>query len=243
MGRYITGSGAGGGGAGMRNERHVITANTPALAVPVWAKLVKVSGVGGGAGGGNKTTAGIRGAGGGSGGVARDAILPVAAEATIAITVGAGGAGASGGSNAVGGDGGNTVITLGSKAITLFGGTEGSADASSTANGGDARMGAPGHYAAFAGESARSAGAYQADGNNGLYFGFGGLRGDSDVPGGAGAASPYGAGGAVVAYPVAANTVGANGVGYGSGGAGGHGTGKGGDGAPGLVIIEFLEAA
>ena len=104
-------------------------------------------------------------------------------------------------------------------------------------------MGAPGHYAAFADESARSAGAYQADGSNGLYLGFGGLRGDAAIPGGAGAASPYGPGGAVVGYPVAANTVGANGVGFGSGGAGGQGAGKGGDGSPGLVIVEFLEAA
>ena len=49
MGRYLTGSGAGSGGS-MRSERHVITVNTPAIAVPAWAKLVKVSGVGAGGG-------------------------------------------------------------------------------------------------------------------------------------------------------------------------------------------------
>lgn len=246
MGRYLTPTDSGAGGP-MRSEFHVIESSTPALPIPAWAKLARITGVGGGAGGGNRTDAGVRGAGGGSGGIARNVLLPIDGEGSVSIAIGAGGAGAAGGSASVGGNGGNTVISIGSKAITLFGGIEGSMS-SSSARYADARMGSPGQYAAstlFGDSLSSGANTWGVDavGGIGLYPGLAGARGDSGGAGaGCGAASPFGPGGAAVAYPVAADTVGANGIGHGSGGAGGHGTGKGGDGVPGIVILEFLEA-
>ncbi len=237
MGRYITGSGAGGGGAGMRNERHVITANTPALAVPVWAKLVKVSGVGAGGGGGNNTNADVwRAAGGGSGGIAKDALLIVAGETIVSIAIGTPGAGAAGGSNAAGANGGDTVITMGAKVITLHGGGGGSEMASgSPGAGGRAHSGAT--DSASDPNAFMDARAFQL----GLSYGIAGERGDE---GGRGAPSLLGQGGeAYPTTPVPANNIGGNAVGHGAGGAGGKGSGKGGDGAPGIAIIEFLEAA
>lgn len=238
MGRYITGAAGSGGGSGMRNERHVITVNTPALAIPAWAKVVRITGTGGGAGGGNTNTVDIRGAGGGAGGVARDALLMVGAELSLAVTVGAAGAGAAAGSNAAGSNGGDTVVALGSKVITLRGGKAGAIPTQEGAGG-----------KALAGVvyfETNSLDLGDRTWLEGLSQGLPGQRGDLY---GSGAPSLFGAGGPALHEntgsfpPVPANTPGGNAVGYGAGGAGGHGTGKGGDGAPGIAIIEFLEAA
>lgn len=218
MGRYLTpsGAGAGGGSSSMRNQRHVITANTPALPVPAWAKAMRVHGVG--AGGGGSVEFETIGAvnSGGCGGIAAGAILPLIGVATIAVTIGPGGSGKAAGSTGPGGKGADTVIVAGPLTMTLEGANH--------AIQGRAYIGPIGPV-----------GGYVANGQAvaGLVPGFGNT--DSVD----GSSSPFGAGG--IGAPGAVGD-GANATGYGSGGGGSHG-GKGGDGAPGLAIIEFLEAA
>ncbi len=214
MGRYITGSGAGGGGAGMRSERHVITASNPALAVPAWAKVARVSGVGGGGGGPVVfgTTGGV--ASGGCGGIAHDALFPLIGVASLAIVIGAGGLGKAAGSTGDGGAGGATTITAGSLVMTLSG-------ANGTVRG----------HAYI--RTAGSAGGYSEGAEAaGLMTGyFGGTTGN-------GTPSPWGGGGAA---QTGAEGDGGDATGSGAGGGGSHG-GRGGHGSPGIVILEFLEA-
>ncbi|MBN8263043.1 MAG: hypothetical protein J0M21_00130 [Xanthomonadales bacterium] len=215
MGRYLTPNGGSAGG-GARRQRHVITANTPALAVPAWAKAMRVHGVGAGGGGSVAfETVGAVNAGG-CGGIAAGAVLPLIGVASIAIAIGAGGIGKAAGSTGAGGQGGNTTITAGPLTMVLEG-----------ANGGIQGR-------AYIG-SIPPQGGYVANGQAiaGLAPGY--ANADSVD----GASSPFGSGGAGVTGAVGN---GSNATGYGSGGGGSHG-GKGGDGAPGLVILEFLEAA
>ena len=202
MGRYLTpsGAGAGGGSSSMRNQRHVITANTPALPIPAWAKSMLVSGCSGGQGGG--LTPGAtwgKKPGGLAGPHIKDAHVPLpAGVATMAIAIGAGGLGRSSGSGN-GAPGGVTSITAGGEAWKIAPVGDGSA----------------------AGLFERDDYSWMPDGAT------------------AGGASPYGKGG----ISATTNTDnGGNASGYGAGGGYGHGT-HGGDGSPGLVIIEFLEAA
>ena len=218
MGRYLTPSGAGAGGdsSSMRSQRHVLTASNPALAVPAWAKVARISGVGGGGGGSVafETIGAV--SGGGGGGIAAGALLPLFGAATVAIVIGAAGIGKAAGSSGNGGAGGNTTITAGALTMTLEG-----------ANGivrGRAFMGVnppPGGYA----DSSAAAG---------LMPGYN-TSGDGSL----GSPSPFGGGGKAEVTAVG-NGEDANG--YGAGGGGSHG-GRGGHGSPGLVIIEFLEAA
>ena len=214
MGRYITGTAGASGGAGMRSERHVITASNPALAVPAWAKVARVSGVGGGGGGSVDfgTTGGV--ASGGCGGIAANALMPLNGAAFIAVTIGAGGAGKAAGSSGAGGVGGNTTITAGNLVMTLEG-------ASGVMRG-----------RAFMGTVPPQAGYSDSQSAAGLIPGY-----YSAAPGD-GASSPFGGGGAADTDAVGD---GGDATGYGAGGGGSHG-GRGGHGSPGIVILEFLEA-
>ncbi len=240
MGRYLTPAG-GSASSTARTQRHVIDANTPALAVPPWAKVLRVSGVGGGAGGANYTgeMVNYRGAGGGAGGVAHGAQLMINGEATVAITIGAGGVGAAGSSGAAGGVGGNTVITMGAKVITLGGGNGGPSEPAYGGYGGGAKFAAGAAYTNY------HAGYTAIDLINRSYLvglASGAAGGSHDV-GCGGGESPYGRGGSPMTVAPGSNEPGENAVGRGAGGAGSRGTGKAGDGQPGLVILEFLEAA
>lgn len=215
MGRYLTPSGGvAGGGAGMRNQRHVLTANNAALPVPAWAKAMRVSGTGGG--GGGSVAFGSIGAvnAGGGGGIAHDAIIPLIGVASIAIVIGAGGIGKAAGSSGQGGAGGNTTLTFGGLVLTLEG-------ANGTPRG-----------RAFIGPDPGASGWSIDAPAAGLMPGY--IAGQTN-----GAPSPWGGGGL---YEPSAIGDGGNASGYGAGGGGSHG-GKGGDGSPGLVIIEFVEAA
>lgn len=217
MGRYLTPSaGAGSGDSGsMRTQRHVLTASNAALAVPAWAKVMRVHAVG--AGGGGSVAFGTVGAvnAGGCGGIAAGAILPLIGVATIAVTVGPGGVGKAAGSTGPGGKGADTVIVAGPLTMVLEGAT------------GIIRG------RAFIG-TLPPVGGYVSDGqaSAGLMAGY---QNTDNVDG---CMSPFGGGGAGVHGETGD---GANAHGYGSGGGGSHG-GKGGNGAPGLAIIEFLEA-
>lgn len=216
MGRYLTPSGAAGGGSGMRNQRHVLTASNAALPVPAWAKAMRVHGIG--AGGGGSVAFETIGAvnAGGCGGIAAGAILPLIGVATVAVVIGAGGVGKAAGSTGAGGKGADTIITAGPLVMTLEGANH--------VIQGRAYIGTIGPV-----------GGYVANGQAvaGLVPGFGNI---DTVDG---SSSPFGAGG-LGRYDEVGD--GANATGYGSGGGGSHG-GKGGNGAPGLAIIEFLEAA
>ena len=216
MGRYLTPSGAaaGGGSSSMRSQRHVLTASNPALPVPAWAKAARVSGCA--AGGGGAVLFGSVGGvlPGGCGGIAHDALVPLLGVATLAIVIGAGGIGKAAGSSGQGGAGGNTTLTAGPYILTLEG-----------ANGTVRGRAFIGTVPPIAGYSADSPAA-------GLMPGYIAVEGN-------GAPSPWGAGGA---YEPSEVGDGGNATGYGAGGGGSHG-GKGGNGAPGLLIIEFLEAA
>ena len=213
MGRYLTGTTAAGGGAGMRNERHVLTASNAALAVPSWAKAMRVSGVG--AGGGGAVAFGTIGAvnAGGCGGIAHDAIFPLIGVASLAIVIGAGGIGKAAGSSGQGGKGADTTLTFGAHVLTLEG-------ANGTSRG-----------RAFIGPDPGASGWSIDSPSAGLMPGY--IAGQTN-----GAPSPWGGGGL---YEPGEVGDGGNATGYGAGGGGSHG-GKGGNGAPGLLIIEFLEA-
>lgn len=216
MGRYLTPSGGGAGGGGLRSQRHVLTASNAALPVPAWAKVMRVHGVGAGGGGSVDTeTVGLVNAGA-CGGIAFGALMPLIGVATIAVVIGPGGIGKAAGSSGAGGKGADTTITAGPMVMTLEGAT-----GSIQGRG-------------YVGATKPGAG-YVADGQSatGLMPGYGNY-GSVD-----GAMSPFGGGG--VGEPTAIGDAG-NGTGYGSGGGGSHG-GKGGNGSPGIVIIEFLEAA
>ena len=214
MGRYITGIAGATGGAGMRSERHVITASNPALAVPAWAKVARVSGVGGGGGGPVVfgTTGGV--ASGGCGGIAHDALFPLIGVASLAIVIGAGGLGKAAGSTGDGGAGGATTLTAGSLVMTLEGATGGV------------------RGRAYIGTAAPAAGYSDGAVAAGLMPGYYG------APTGDGTPSPWGGGGAA---QTGAAGDGGDATGYGAGGGGSHG-GRGGHGSPGIVILEFLEA-
>lgn len=216
MGRYLTPTAS--VGSNMRNELHAITSSTPALPVPVWAKLAVVTLQGGGAGGGDN------GNGGGAGGIAYRALVPLNGAATVAIVIGAGGAGAAVGSGTAGGNGGASTVTAGTTLLKCEGG-------SGSGGRGYALMG-----------NTRSSGFleeltnYPSYGGTGDYSGGGPLmsggQGVNDTGIGSGGFCPFGAGGIGAA---------ANASGYGAGGGGASGAG-GGNGAPGMAIIEFLEA-
>lgn len=202
MGRYLTpsGAGAGGGSSSTRSQRHVITANTPALPIPAWAKSMRVSGCSGGQGGG--LTPGAtwgKKPGGACGYYINAAQVPLPADAeTLAITIGAGGLGRSAGSGA-GALGGITSITADGTTWKIAPVADGSA-----------------------------ASLFDRDD---LSWNVSGVTD--------GHASPYGKGGISAATDT---ENGGNASGYGAGGGYGHGT-HGGNGSPGMVIIEFLEAA
>lgn len=215
MGRYLTPSG-GEGGAGMRNLRHVLTASNPAVPVPSWAKMVRVTGCGVGAGGGIADPITMTGKSGGAGGIANNAPLLIGSATTLAVVVGAAGAGRTTGTGD-GGAGGDTTISVpGGQVMTLKG-----------ANGFQSG-------AAFIGTTQPTASYADWRANAGLFPGF-------VSPGFMehGSASPFGAFGAAAN---AGGGDGGNATGYGAGG-GVSVDGKGGDGSPGIVILEFQECA
>ena len=200
MGRYLTpsGGGADGGSSSMRNQRHVITANTPALPIPAWAKSMRVSGCSGGQGGWLSPGTEGKQPGGACGYYIDAAQVPLPAGAeTLAVVIGSGGLGRSSGSGP-GALGGITSIAAGGQVWKIAPVGDGSA-----------------------------AGLFDRDD----------LSWNETVTDGY--ASPYGAGGISAA---ASTDNGGNASGFGGGGGSGHGT-HGGNGSPGMVIIEFLEAA
>lgn len=213
MGRYLTPSGGSTGGA--RSQRHVITANTPALAVPAWAKAMRVHGVG--AGGGGSVDYGTTGDvnSGACGGIAFGALMPLIGVATVAVVIGAAGVGKAAGSTGNGGTGGNTTVTAGGLVLTLEGG--------GAIVKGRAYMGTVPPIFGYADYAAAA----------GLMPGY------QNASPGDGSPSPFGGGGLAA---TGAGGDGGDATGYGAGGGGSHG-GKGGNGSPGLVILEFLEAA
>lgn len=213
MGRYLTPSG-GAGGSAMRNQRHIIKTSNPTLAVPPWAKMLRVSGVGAGAGGNVNALGGGDVKNGMGGGIARDAnMLIPSGTTTIAVVIGAGGVGKAAGSNGDGAPGGDTSITVAGMVMMLEGGKP-----------------APVYGNAWVGSSTATPSGIAHQVMQGLSGGY--------PDGASGGASPYGA----VGESKASGTAdGGNATGYGAGGGGSTG-GKGGNGSPGLVIIEFLEA-
>lgn len=215
MGRYLTPSGGAGGSGTMRNLRHSITASNPALPVPAWAKMIRISGVGGGAGGNVNSLGGGGVQCGMGGGIAHNAHMVIpAGTSTIALVIGAGGAGKAAGTDGAGADGGNTTVTVGSMVMVLEGG----------------KCNPSGYGLAWVGSPAGGFGGDTRQIATGLMGGFAVSFGGGN--------SPYGAVGE--SKPSSAGD-GGNGTGYGTGG-GGSRDGKGGNGSPGLLIVEFIEA-
>ncbi len=243
MGRFVSG-----GGAVPRKQAIRLTTSNPSVSIPSWARVAYITGVAPGGGGSNSATAGQRGGGGGAGGYAIRVPLQITNETTIAVTIGAAGPGGAGGSGTAGSNGGNTTVVMGSNTLTLEGGTGGTAGASGGGPGGRAVIGVLTGIATTQVQAGPIAGPGNAAvGLSGVASPLsagatGGSSGATPSQGnGAGACSPFGAGGPGV-DTVVNNTAGGNATGFGAGGAGGQGTGKGGDGAPGFVLIEFEEA-
>jgi hypothetical protein len=192
---------------------------------------LELLGGGGGGGGSNSTGASAYGAGGGggSGSLARSPLIDVTAIASGAVTVGAGGI-AVAGANTGGGGGGSTIV-LGAATYTALGGSGGGAGASFA--GGNISRGGLGGGPATA--------PLRGAGNNGD---TGIVTPNGVAGGGAGAASPYGTGGAG-AQTTGGNSNGTNASGYGGGGGGSassnaSGAATSGIGGPGLVrVIEY----
>lgn len=238
MSRYITPT-----AVEMPRKKTVqITASDPAVQVPAWAQngLVFVSGCAPGQGGANSTTAGQRGAGGNAGAYAIRVSIPVNGATTIAVEIGASSVGAPGSSNTNAAAAGNTTVTVGSAILTLEGGNPTSSSrayfgpsvpSSMASNQGVAPFGNPSNALGLGASPSPLAGGGQPGSGSQPVGGYG-----------AGAHSPFGAGGAGVSS-VTANMPGGDGTGHGSGGAGSNGAGKAGDGAPSIIWIEFEEGA
>lgn len=240
MGRFLSGA----SGSVPRSLRHVFEASNPSFAIPSWARVICVSGVGGGGSGGVRATTGARGGGGGSGAHAIDLplIIPLGVT-TIAVAIGVAGAAVSAAAATLGNAGGATTLMLGSAlAVRLNGGGAGQADGL----GGPA--GIPEIYprlnitnggispsAPWQATQARVVGGLQGGDGSAATGGFGG-----------GAVGHFGLGGAALAAAPSVNTPGGNASGYGAGGAGAlwlsGGAVSSGAGTPGILICEFLEA-
>jgi hypothetical protein len=241
MGRYTSGS------SGPRTLRQIFTASNPSVAVPSWARAVRINAVAGGASG----AVGVpnHGGGGGAGANAIDLMMLIPAGlSTMDVTIGAGAAATTATVDTNGQTGGDTIITLGAASrIVLRGGTGGTANAGNY-NGGGGGQGSfrfdpvistdnsiPVTYGNDTRESA-----------NGYVPGISGAPGDSG-PRGAGGYSRFGAGGLGFSALITAPGVNGNpGRGFGSGGSGTRYVSgaavSSGAGAPGIAIIEFLEA-
>jgi hypothetical protein len=158
--------------------------------------------------------------------MARDALLPLAGAATLAITVGAGGVGAAVPGN--GGAGGFSRVVAGAHALTAEGGPGGTG--LSSTSGGRAYFGTdPAAGADF--NVLYPGGSGNVGGDWGLMTGGSGLATTSgNAPAGHSAlgSAPW-------------SVASASAIGYGGGGLGAHDAAAG-NGAPGIVIVEFLEA-
>lgn len=244
MGRFVS------GGSGPRSLRQVFEASNPSFAIPSWARFMRVTGVGGGASGGIRTTTGTRGSGGGSGFHCTDLPLFIpSGVTTLAVAVGAAGAAVSAAAATNGNAGGNTTLTLGSLlALRLDGGAPGQSSGNSpTVPNTSGVIVNPalnitgaltnGGFALTGGMSA--ANPYL----NGSVFNGNGLNSDGGF--GAGSSSMFGRGGDGLAAGPSVNTNGANASGYGAGGAGAlwisGGSVSSGAGTAGILICEFLE--
>ena len=230
------------------------TVSDPAVAIPAWAKVMWITGVGPGGGGGNNSLS--RGAGGGAAGYANRVPIALAGEATCAIVIGAPGVGAVGNSSLYGAAGGTSTVTVGVQVLTLAGGKGGGGGTSTAADiagdGGLAHRGASAQLAGIDRQQERFAPFTPLFGTSGFapsdFLRQGASGGRSNLVGGqaeglgAGAFSPFGAGGAGIPASVA-NAPGGNASGHGAGGAGSNAAGKAGDGAPGYFLIDFSEAA
>lgn len=240
--------------SGQRRAVYVLTSSNATLPIPSWAQggkgIVRITGCGAGASGSVRATPSERGGGGGAGAFAIDHPMPIpAGVTTLNCQVGVGGAAVSSNTFTDGNSGGSTSVTAGSTSLVLEGGLGGQFTGagplrpayplpngmSMTGITGSVALGPLGASLAagvFSGASSLGAGALGGNGQQSAQ-GFG-----------AGAWSPFGAGGAGVTA-VLSNQAGGNATGYGAGGAGANwasgGNVSSGAGAPGLLILEFVE--
>ncbi len=236
MGRYVSQS------VSTQPRRKIVrlTASNPSLAIPSWAKVLRVSGCGGGASGAvaaiNATT---MGSGGGAGAFAHDVCLALPTGVlTLAAIIGAAGAAVASTNGSSGNAGGATTLAIaGLPTLTLEGGKAGNAGGTSVF-GGQAYFGASKFNTGLTFNDMLAAAGLQAGKPGG-----GGSQPNEGY--GEGACSAFGDGGLGRASP-ASDVNGNNASGYGAGGSGGNcfsGASKtSGAGSPGLLILEFLEA-
>ena len=246
MGRFVSG-----GLIGVpRSLRQVFETSNPSFPIPSWARFMRVSGVGGGASGGIRTTTGNRGSGGGSGFHATD--LPLAIPTgitTIAVAIGAAGAAASAAAAANGNAGGDTTLSFGAVvALRLNGGPSGLSSGAppSLPTSLGAEVYRPSGITGVVGSFAFAAIGGPSGSNPFLNGAISGGEGTAANGGfGAGGSSLFGRGGDGVAAGPSVNTNGGNASGYGAGGAGAlwlsGGAVQSGAGTPGILICEFLE--
>lgn len=243
MGRFLSG----GSGGVPRSLRQIFTASNPSVAIPSWARAIRLNACAGGASGA-VGVANIGGAGG-AGGTAIDLVMLIPAGlSTMDINIGAGGASSTSTVDAVGQAGGDTIITLGTASrIVLRGGVGGQAGAGNFTGGSGGAVSF--RFDAVSTADQSSPFSYGNDTRNavvGLCVGISGAPGDAE-PRSAGGYSRFGAGGlGFSALITAPGTNGNPGRGHGSGGSGTRYVSgaavSSGAGAPGIAILEFLEA-
>ncbi|MBS3958294.1 MAG: hypothetical protein KGZ52_02685 [Xanthomonadaceae bacterium] len=251
MGRFLSG----GDGSVPRALRTFLAASNPSIAIPSWARMIRIDGCGGGGGGATRNSSWA--CGGGGAGFVRGLLLALpTGVTTAAATIGAGGtcplnSGAA--PDQTGTNGGNTVLTIGSLTLTIPGG----GGATPTVAG--ARGGMPFFGTIPFDNLLIIQGVYNENPAIGtgpgifaqspMGFGITG-EGSTGSVGGGGGHGPFGVGGARGLANPGANASGQNAVGYGAGGSGGYwfssgGPGpsqiKGGDGSLGFLSLEFLE--
>jgi hypothetical protein len=194
----------------------LLTSSSGNWAVPAGITRAKVTVIGGG-GAGGAVNGNFQGAPGGSaGGRTIGVVTGLTPGNNIAYTSGAGGTGSN---NAAGGNGGSSTFVAPGGTLTANGGTGGPVGTTNAAQIGTSGGTASGGTLNITGDS--------------------GGASPGGAPSGAGASTPYGAGGG----PVNTTTVNGNaGTGFGSGGGGAanaNTTHAGGNGAPGCIIIEY----
>lgn len=243
------------GDGGPRRRIVTLTSSVPNLPIPEWAQggkgIVRISGCGAGGSGAVRAVASERGAGGGAGAFAVEHPLVIpSGVSTLNCQIGAAATAVSANTFTDGNNGGNTSVTAGSLSLVLEGGIGGSSTANTARRpayplpNGMSMTGltATTVTAPFAGD-AIAAGAFSGASSLGLGA-IGGTGNTSSQGFGAGAWSPFGAGGAGVTS-VPSNQTGGAATGYGAGGAGANwASGENvtsGAGAPGILFIEFVE--
>lgn len=244
MGRSLSGA----GGSVPRSLRQIFTASNPSVAVPSWARAVRINAVAGGASG----AVGVpnHGGGGGAGANAIDLMMLIPSGlSTMDITIGAGAAATTATVDTNGQAGGDTIITLGTSSRVVLGGGQGGFANTGNYAGGGGGQGSFRFDPALTGNGGLplSHGIEAYDTSTGFVPGISGLNGGTSAGRGAGGYSRFGAGGLGFAALISTPGVNGNpGRGHGSGGSGTRYVSgaavSSGAGAPGIAIIEFLEA-